>query len=1302
MKKLKRYQVILIIIGCMLFNFVGIAVTRRFCFPVWLGTVGTCFAASYTGMAGAIAAGVIPQMVCNLMNGGSPFYGVVSLIVAILIWLCASRGQFEEFSKMMMSGFWVGVITAIVSVPFNLVFLGGYTGNWWGDVLFDMLDWRGMPVLTDALAAAGIVEIVDKQICFLLFYGIRRLAVGIEKKGAVRAGAFFLVSTVMLSVLCPPVEALAKVDEESISDNFLAKIYDNSSGMMSSEANVIEETEDGYIWIGSYAGLTRFDGTEFKFERTGGITNVTCMLADSRGRLWIGTNDKGIACYENGKFSFLTEEDGLPVNSIRSFLETDSGTIYVGTTDRICKIEEENRIQVVEQNLSYVISMEYVEGKIVGVDNNGEIFALGEDDALIPIGKEFDDIFCYCVELTSKGLLMGAADNRVSLLEVGEDGVSLVRQLEDALEDVIAIEEDSSGRIWLCGENQLGFFDADGVFREQHYKNFDSAFEGICEDYQGNMWVASSRYGVMKLSQSRFLDLFEKAEADNKVVNAVVRYKDSLYCATDVGLTVIREDDYTVVQNELTEYLEGVRIRCLFVDSKGRLWACTYSDFGLVCYNPDAGSGRIASYTMEESGLTSNRVRNITELKDGTLVVGTADGINYIENNQVTQTITGEDGLLNSQILTLAQGEDGRVYAGSDGGGLYEISDKKIVQCYTTEDGLSSDVILRIVPYDGGFFIVTSNALCYKKDNIRVLEEFPYFNNYDVIVKGEYAYVLSSAGIYAVDAKTLCSGEKMQCRLYSVEDGLLSSLVANSWNCPNDDGTIYVCSNSGVVAFYEAFAVKQREYKYGITSVICDGETIPEQNDVYVLPKTAKNITLSASVRNYALQDVNACFYVEGNGKNEHETDSRLYLYDELGNMQISNLPSGEYKMHLQILNAEGDEVLQEKVYTLVKEKQVYEFVWYRIYLVVVSMEIIAFLIWTIVWLLGNSSRKEKLEIQRKDLEDKVAEQTEELRVQQALTKKLLGETVVALSDAVDAKDRYTSGHSKRVADYAKKIAERMGKTKEEQEDIYRSALLHDIGKIRVPESVINKTSKLTEEEKELMRIHPVTGYHILKRISSNPMIAQGAKFHHERYDGKGYPSGLSGDGIPEIARIIGVADAYDAMSSNRSYRRELLQEVVRAEIEKGKGTQFDPEIADIMLQMIDEDKDYHMKQNEGQHKKILVVDDEVMNVEMIEFIMEDEPLYEIYSVLSGKEALELLEKETFSVILLDVKMRGMDGFETLQKIREHYTVPVIFMTADKNAKTMHKMIQLGVDDYITKPFVPLVLKEVIYSTVNK
>ena len=210
---------------------------------------------------------------------------------------------------------------------------------------------------------------------------------------------------------------------------------------------------------------------------------------------------------------------------------------------------------------------------------------------------------------------------------------------------------------------------------------------------------------------------------------------------------------------------------------------------------------------------------------------------------------------------------------------------------------------------------------------------------------------------------------------------------------------------------------------------------------------------------------------------------------------------------------------------------------------------------------------------QAKDLEIRYY-QEEQQRIQ-----KLFGQTAEALASAIDAKDKYTHGHSTRVAEYSKDIAERAGKSPQECQEIYFTALLHDVGKIGIPDQIINKDGKLTDEEFSLIKKHPEIGNRILSRISESPYLSIGAHYHHERYDGHGYPEGLKGEDIPEIARIIGVADAYDAMTSKRSYRDPIPQQKVREELVKGMGTQFDPEYAKIMLHMIDLDTEYWMQE---------------------------------------------------------------------------------------------------------------------------
>ncbi len=181
----------------------------------------------------------------------------------------------------------------------------------------------------------------------------------------------------------------------------------------------------------------------------------------------------------------------------------------------------------------------------------------------------------------------------------------------------------------------------------------------------------------------------------------------------------------------------------------------------------------------------------------------------------------------------------------------------------------------------------------------------------------------------------------------------------------------------------------------------------------------------------------------------------------------------------------------------------------------------------------------------------------------------VISQTMSTFANFIDTKDEYTKGHSTRVSYYSQKIAEKLGMSEEEVRDIGYIGLMHDCGKLAIPGLILNKPGKLTPEEFDQMRSHTTNGEKILKDFTAIDGIIDGALYHHERYDGKGYMAGLAGEDIPLVARIIGVADALDAMNSDRCYRKHLSKDIIINELESNKGTQFDPGIAQLMIDMI-------------------------------------------------------------------------------------------------------------------------------------
>jgi len=187
--------------------------------------------------------------------------------------------------------------------------------------------------------------------------------------------------------------------------------------------------------------------------------------------------------------------------------------------------------------------------------------------------------------------------------------------------------------------------------------------------------------------------------------------------------------------------------------------------------------------------------------------------------------------------------------------------------------------------------------------------------------------------------------------------------------------------------------------------------------------------------------------------------------------------------------------------------------------------------------------------------------------------KEMFFSTIEALAEAIEKRDPYTGGHTKRVLEISLKIAEEMGIDDTLKENLKMSALLHDIGKIGIDDTVLRKQGGLDDEEMSLIKRHPEIGADIVKHIKKLQDVLPGILLHHEKLDGSGYPYGYEGEEIPLIARIVAVSDAFDAMVSDRPYRKGLSIEKAKSELVKNKGTQFDPDVVDALLNVLNRDE---------------------------------------------------------------------------------------------------------------------------------
>ena len=338
-----------------------------------------------------------------------------------------------------------------------------------------------------------------------------------------------------------------------------------------------------------------------------------------------------------------------------------------------------------------------------------------------------------------------------------------------------------------------------------------------------------------------------------------------------------------------------------------------------------------------------------------------------------------------------------------------------------------------------------------------------------------------------------------------------------------------------------------------VKSVYLDGKRRIVQKDIpFTIPAECASVEIASEIINYSLNTPLISLFFEGVDEKPVVMNQR-----ELSSVIYTNLKSGEYKFHISVLDSKEQKIVEEAVYSFSKAFRIYDYWWFTFYTMAVAMLAI---IW-LTWFVTSTIQGRRIEKQKSEME--------------AIKKQVRmgNETIFAIANAVEARDNSTGKHSSRVAEYAVLIARELGFSEEEQIQIRRTGLLHDIGKIGVPDSILNKPARLTDEEYTVMKTHTVIGGEILKDFTLIPHVDEGAKFHHERYDGSGYPNGLRDESIPLNARIIGIADAFDAMTANRCYRKALDMDYVISELKRCAGTQFDPGLVDIMLDLIESGK---------------------------------------------------------------------------------------------------------------------------------
>lgn len=780
----------------------------------------------------------------------------------------------------------------------------------------------------------------------------------IETRPAVMAVVACLAFVLAFMVVPRTAQATENIDESLVAtdpvvidpvrraDECAAVLFNATNGLPTSEANAIVQSEEGFIWIGGYSGLIRYDGNTFELMAPSmGIGGVACLHIDEQDRLWIGTNDSGLAMLDHGAIRWWGVEDGLGSPKITDLVEDDSGTIYVGTTAGVCTVEEDLTLRVAADyriGTAYVDYLSKGEGSIIYcLTNTDDYFAMRKGllvEYIDHTKTSLSGMTCIAADLTTPGSLYIATED--SLLYHGNPkrGINEMEVIDiSPLTEVRSVEQ-IGDQIWLCARNGIGLID-DAGFHFIDTLPLNGSVNHVIQDYEGNLWFTSSRQGVMELAPNQLMDLFARYGLENAVVNTTCMLDGQLFVGTDTGLLVIGQDGLvpsvpltsaTTASGEdlgsydLVELLDGCRIRSIIRDSQNRLWISTWRELGLLRYD----AGEVVAFN-EEDGFPSDHFRAVSEAPDGSMVVACTGGVGILKDGQVTRVYDGDDGIENTEILTVTTAPDGTILAGTDGGGIYLIDDTGTRHIDAPED-LSSGIVMRI-KYDqerNVYWLVTSNSLAYLDADYHVttVTEFPYSNNFDLYEnsKGDL-WVLSSNGIYVAPADQVIENGSIDFSHYGIANGLPHIATSNSYSELTPEGDLYIAGSSGVTKVNIESSLETIDgLKQSIPFVDANGVRIyPDASGGFTLAPNVRKLVVHAYVYTYSLTNPQVSYQLQGFDE-EPVTLNR----SELGPISYTNLPGGSYRFVMQLQDSMGRETKTTSV-TITKQKHLYEEPWF-------------------------------------------------------------------------------------------------------------------------------------------------------------------------------------------------------------------------------------------------------------------------------------------------------------------------------------------------------------------------------------
>jgi ligand-binding sensor domain-containing protein/class 3 adenylate cyclase len=711
--------------------------------------------------------------------------------------------------------------------------------------------------------------------------------------------------------------------EASFLSDYVSRIWSTSDGLPGNTVTDIVQTSDGYIYMGSYEGLIRFDGIDFEISNRNtnsklGFIAARTVFQDSGNRLWVGSNDEGVFCIEKKNVTAFSTQDGLPNDSIRSFAEDPDHNIWVATSSGVVYITPENKIghprweDPSNPDRSSLILSLYCDtaGRIwITTPAPGGIYCLaahrgfsrytgilpGENYVVTAVSQDSDG-----------GFFFGTQTGKI--IKVCPDGnvvytVSFPKSKSAAVQTIFA---DKDGKIWFGTDGGIAILSDGRLFYYTEADGLaDNNVNDIMQDREGNMWFVTDRGGVQKMRIGRF-----KTITLPTTINAIAEGPDGrVWLGGDDGLYCF--SNFVYEENSATQYCKNVRIRDVGFTRDGALLVSTYAKLGQLLMTPDM---QITSWT-ETDGLSGNKVRVALEAENGDLYVGTTTGLSIINRTSGTITnLTTEDGLPKDYIMCLFQNDDGSLWVGTDSGGIAVLnSDNKIERILNSDNGLAGDVIFKILKGpEGSLWICTGSGLtCYKNGRFFTYNTANGLGQ-DAVFQVLFDYsgnmwMTSNKGVSAVksaDMNALADGKAVQLnpKFYTQNDGLRSEgVTSTSLSMKDSLGRIWFTLIDGFAVYNP---LKKNSNMTAplvqIKSVTLDGKKTVCYGDPVIVPAGTKRITIDYTGLSFISPELISYHgYLDG-------FDSEIPEWNSSRQVSYTNLKPGDYTFHVTAENNDG------------------------------------------------------------------------------------------------------------------------------------------------------------------------------------------------------------------------------------------------------------------------------------------------------------------------------------------------------------------------------------------------------------